>query len=138
MIQRALICWDSGWLEPRTAAAKSDPAAGSSRGLGQTQHDGCMSVDDRTPRTISAAVLKIVNDFDPYGLEPGSADGAPADEYSPESTAMARHLIDNGKITRSDIDSVWLRWFGEPLSTMDGIRLDQFVRDLNAVIGSVP
>lgn len=32
-----------------------------------------------------AGVLAVLSDVDPYGLEPGSPEGAPSDEYEPEA-----------------------------------------------------
>ncbi|MCR2762055.1 hypothetical protein NQ152_00885 [Microbacterium sp. zg.B48] len=94
------------------------------------------SSDGQSWTAINAAVLALLTDLDPYGLEPGANDGAPADEYNPEAAPMARHLIDHGRISDADVDVIWVRWFGEPLSTIDGNGFARFVADLNALVGS--
>jgi hypothetical protein len=59
-------------------------------------------------------VLAVLSDLDPYGLEPGSM--APADEYAPEAAPLAYALRKRGVITAAEVDAIWVRWFGEPLS----------------------
>ncbi|QEW03873.1 hypothetical protein [Microbacterium lushaniae] len=97
-----------------------------------------MSGGDRTWKSIYAAVLELLNDLDPYGLEPGRADGAPADEYSSEAGPLASHLINDGRIEAADVDAIWTRWFGEPLSIIDSARFAAFVVDLNALLTTRP
>jgi hypothetical protein len=101
-------------------------------------HDCQMSVDGQTSESVNSAVLRLLSDLDPYGLEPGTGEGAPADEYSPEASAMAAHLIGHGQISGVDIDVIWVRWFGERLSTSNKNRFDRFVADLNALTVSPP
>lgn len=104
-------------------------------GLGVRQN--CyVSIDGQSFTAINAAVLRLLTDFDPYGLEPGADDGAPADEYSLEAAPMASHLSNHGRIGEADVDLIWVRWFGEPLSTIDGNDFARFVADLNALVGA--
>lgn len=86
--------------------------------------------------TVVAAVLQLLSELDPYGLEPGADDGAPADEYSFEASPMARLLVEHGKISDAQIDAIWMWWFNEPLSTIDANRFADFVTDVNALVDS--
>jgi hypothetical protein len=86
---------------------------------------------------VVAEVLALVNDLDPYGMRPGRPDGAPADEYAPEATPMASLLLNRGAIDAAQVDAIWHRWFGDPLSTVVGAqRLARFVEGLNGVVAS--
>ena len=85
-------------------------------------------------RRVFAGVLAVLSDVDPYGLEPGAADGAPADEYEPEAGDLTRLLLHDGGVTRDDVDDVWQRWFSESLSLRLGVEgVDRLVERLNAV-----
>ncbi|MDN3495740.1 hypothetical protein QL996_07365 [Planococcus sp. APC 4015] len=97
-----------------------------------------MSSYEETWKPISAAVLALLTDLDPYGLEPGTEDGAPADEYSPEAVSIASHLINRGGISAADVDDIWRQWFGEPLSTIDSKLFSTFVAELNALVEPSP
>lgn len=65
-------------------------------------------------------VLSLLNEFDPYGLEPGKPDGAPEDEYEPEAEDISRRLLTKGSITRAELDGIWVRWFGESFTECAG------------------
>lgn len=93
-----------------------------------------MSAHERAWKPIIGAVLTLLTDLDPYGLEPGAEHGAPADEYSPEAVSIAGHLISRGRIGAADIDDIWKRWFDEPLSTIDDQLFSKFVAQLNDLI----
>lgn len=83
---------------------------------------------------LTAAVMAALNDVDPYGLEPGDGDGFPVDEYEPEASALAGVLIRRGRATVEEVDRVWQRWFGEPLSAViGGEAVDEFVARLNGL-----
>ena len=86
-------------------------------------------------RRVFASVLAVLSDVDPYGLEPGVADGAPADEYEPEAGDLTRLLLSDGGVTRDDVDDVWQRWFSESLSLRLGVEgVDRLVARLNSVV----
>lgn len=87
-------------------------------------------------RRVFAGVLAVLSDVDPYGLEPGGADGAPADEYEPEAGDLTRLLVHDGAVTRDGVDDVWQRWFSESLSLRLGVEgVGRLVARLNAVVG---
>ncbi|MFC4554929.1 hypothetical protein [Georgenia faecalis] len=91
--------------------------------------------DEReTALTTTAEVLGLINQLDPYGLEPGHPDGAPDDEYEREGAEIARRLAADGAITTDAIDGIWLRWFDQPLTEVIGAdATDRFVARLNAL-----
>jgi len=68
-----------------------------------------------TYRTTLAGVLTVLTDVDPHGLEPGSPDGAPSDEYEMEAVDLVRILLKAGAVTTHDVEAVWMRWFSESL-----------------------
>jgi len=79
-------------------------------------------------------VLRLLNELDPYGLEPGLPDGAPADEYDMEAAPIALRLMKDGAITAEQVDAIWLKWFDEPLTEAIGAEpTAQFVTNLNAL-----
>jgi hypothetical protein len=75
-------------------------------------------------------VLNLLSRLDPYGLQPGSRDEAPPDEYRPEAQPMASLLSRHGQITASEVDAIWRAWFNEPLSAVIGERITDFVQQL--------
>jgi hypothetical protein len=97
-----------------------------------------VSSSEETWEPISAAVLALLTDLDPYGLEPGAEGGAPADEYSPEAVSIASHLTNRGRISAADVDDIWRQWFDEPLSTIDDKLVSTFVAELNALVEPPP
>lgn len=97
------------------------------------ENDG-VSVPGQSRTVLVAAVLRLLSELDPYGLEPGADDGAPVDEYSFEASPMARLLINHGMISGAQIDEIWVSWFSEPLSTIDADRFAGFVADLNGLV----
>lgn len=83
-------------------------------------------------RDLVDRVLAELNALDPYGLEPGTEDGAPWDEYELEAVPMVSRLVGSGAITAAEVDAVWTTWFGEPLSSRtDPVRFEAFVARLN-------
>lgn len=77
-------------------------------------------------------MLRVLTELDPYGLEPGSADGPPANEYDIETRPMAALLRADGAIRADQIDAIWSRWFSEPLTDLIGReRLSRLVVQLN-------
>ncbi|TQK17942.1 hypothetical protein FBY40_0425 [Microbacterium sp. SLBN-154] len=92
-----------------------------------------MDKNRRASTQLITDVLHLLNALDPSGLDPGDEDGAPADEYSPEATAIASKLRASGLITTEDINMIWADWFGESLAA-DTDGLADFVRDLNALM----
>lgn len=85
-----------------------------------------------------AGVLALLSDADPYGLAPGTDEGAPADEYEPEAAEVARILREHGSVTVQDLERVWLRWFDVSMVGQIGsARVARLVRDLNDLRGNV-
>lgn len=74
----------------------------------------------RSWKQVTAQVLALLNELDPYRLDPGMPEGAPKDEYAPEADALARHLISDRAIELEQVDAIWLYWFGESLSQVIG------------------
>ena len=94
-----------------------------------------MRAESRVHRHITAAVLAVLTEVDPYGLEPGTSDGAPADEYEPEAVDLARLLLRDGVVTVYDVEDVWVRWFSESLVLRLGVdRTARLVDRLNALV----
>ncbi len=67
------------------------------------------------------AVLLTLNEADPYGLQPGSPAGVPADEYAREARDIAELLAQQGRVSQRDVDGIWESWFNEPLVGVIGI-----------------
>jgi hypothetical protein len=90
-------------------------------------------------KQTAAAVLALLTDLDPYGLEPGQPDGAPADEYDLEAPAIARQLLGAGSIGVAEVDEIWLYWFSERLSDrLRAERMEDFVASLNRLVQPTP
>ena len=86
-------------------------------------------------RQTVAAVLAVLTDVDPYGLEPGTPEGAPADEYELEAVDLARVLLAEGVVTVRDVEDVWAHWFSESLVLRLGVdRMARLVDELNALV----
>ena len=87
-------------------------------------------------RTV-AAVIALLNDLDPFGLEPGTAAGAPHDEYEPEAHPIATLLLKSGSVSKNQVDAIWQEWFREPLSESIGAaEAERLVLSLNSLYGS--
>ncbi|MBF4580236.1 hypothetical protein [Frigoribacterium sp. VKM Ac-2530] len=88
----------------------------------------------RRYRQTVAAVLTVLTAVDPYGLEPGTPEGPPADEYEPEALDLARVLLAEGAVTVRDVEDVWAHWFSESLVLRLGVdRMARLVDELNAL-----
>lgn len=82
-------------------------------------------------RTV-AQVLTVLTALDPFGFEPGTPDGAPANEYDIEAVGIARILLREGAVTVYDVEGVWMRHFSESLVLRIGVtRMAQLVDQLN-------
>ncbi len=87
---------------------------------------------------VVAGVIALLNELDPYGLEPGSPDGAPYNEYELEAHPMAGLLLRNGSISENQIDAIWQDMFDEPLSAILGAaEAERFTAGLNTLAGPV-
>ena len=96
-----------------------------------------MQSGTRKWKDMVTSVLALLNDVDPYGLEPGTAEGAPQDEYEPEASPMARLLLEHGSISSDEVDAIWLEWFQEPLSEFIGAEaMHRLCADLNSLPAS--
>lgn len=85
-------------------------------------------------RDLVDRVLVELNALDPYGLEPGTEDGAPWDEYELEAVPMVRELILARGITGDQVDAIWTASFGETLSGRTELaRFEEFLARLDAV-----
>ncbi|MFI8526407.1 hypothetical protein ACIGB8_18255 [Promicromonospora sukumoe] len=94
-----------------------------------------MREDTEPSRRTLQHVLALLNDLDPYGLEPGLPDGAPADEYDLEAAPIAQILTTYGAVTVEQVDTVWLKWFGQPLTAVVGPgEITPFVANLNRLV----
>ena len=86
-----------------------------------------------SPGPLMRGVLGALTELDPYGLEPGRAAGAPADEYELEARPIVSLLVADGRITVGQFDAIWREWFGETLTDVIGTaRIDKLVARLNA------
>jgi len=107
-----------------------------------------MKPGTRSWKQVTAEVLALLSELDPYRLDPGTPDGAPADEYAPEADAIARHLLSHRAINLEQVDAIWQDWFDESLSQISGtgaaenlvVRLNQLIQvsrseDTNAMTG---
>jgi len=91
-----------------------------------------MRDEARVYRQAVAQVLAVLTDVDPYGLEPGTPEGAPADEYELEAVDIARILLREGAVTVYDVEGVWMHWFSDSLVLHIGVaRMAQLVDRLN-------
>ncbi len=94
-----------------------------------------MHEDTEPSRRTLQHVLALLSDLDPYGLEPGLPDGAPADEYDLEAAPIAQILTTYGAITVEQVDTIWLKWFGEPLAAVVSPgEITRFVTSLNRLV----
>jgi hypothetical protein len=75
-----------------------------------------MKPGTRSWKRVTAEVLALLSELDPYRLDPGMPEGAPADECAAEADAIARHLLFDGPIELDQVDAIWRNWFGESLS----------------------
>ncbi|WP_152970277.1 hypothetical protein [Frigoribacterium sp. RIT-PI-h] len=79
--------------------------------------------------------MAVLSDVDPLGLEPGSPDGAPSDEYEMEAVDLVRILLKAGAVTTLDVEAVWMRWFSESLVLRLGPpRMAQLIDRLNELV----
>ncbi|WP_336705165.1 hypothetical protein [Micrococcus terreus] len=91
-------------------------------------------------KQVTAGVLALLSEMDPYRLDPGTPGGAPKDEYAPEADAIARHLMSHLGINSEQVDAIWQDWFGQSLSQVTGtgaaenlvVRLNQLVQGSTA------
>jgi hypothetical protein len=84
-------------------------------------------------RSTVAEVIRLLNDLDPYDLEPGAATGAPQDEYETEAHYIARFLLKSGSVSSDQVDTIWQEWFQQPLSEVIGAaRAERFCVSLNS------
>lgn len=88
-------------------------------------------------RHAVAQVRAVLTEADPYGLEPGAPEGAPADEYDIEADDIARILLREGAVTVRDVEGVWMHRFSDSLVLHIGVaRTAQLVDRLNEVASS--
>jgi hypothetical protein len=85
-------------------------------------------------KSTVAAVIALLNNLDPYGLEPGTAEGSPHDEYEAEAHSIASLLLNTGSISTNQVDAIWQKWFQEPLSaTVGAMKAERFCAGLNSL-----
>ncbi|MFC4429990.1 hypothetical protein [Citricoccus alkalitolerans] len=95
-----------------------------------------MEPGTRSWKQVTAGVLALLSEVDPYRLDPGMPEGAPEDEYAPEANAITRHLLSHGTVDVDQVDAIWHDCFDESLSKVTGAeaaenlvsRLNQLVR----------
>ncbi|MGW9549653.1 hypothetical protein ACWG8W_01200 [Citricoccus zhacaiensis] len=84
---------------------------------------------------MTAEAMVLLSELDPYRLDPGTPDGAPADEYAPEADAIARHLLSHRAIDLEQVDAIWHDWFGESLSQITATgAAENLVAHLNRLV----
>jgi hypothetical protein len=89
-------------------------------------------------RSTLAGVIGLLNNLDPYSLEPGATDGAPQDEYEAEASPIASLLLNSESVSKKQIDGIWQQWFQEPLSQVVGAaEAKRFCVSLNLLVNSV-
>lgn len=100
-------------------------------------HAGGMQPNRHKWRSTLAEVIQLLNDLDPYGLEPGTTAGAPQDEYETEASPIASLLLNNGSVSRNQVDAIWQAWFQESLSEVIGdVEAERFCISLNSLSDS--
>lgn len=77
-----------------------------------------------------AATTEVVNRHDPIGL---IEIGAPDDEYDPEVGDLVRMVLRNDPIEESDVEGVWIRWFGDTYRMGGSNSLAAMTRDLRGL-----
>jgi hypothetical protein len=88
-------------------------------------------------KSTVAAVIALLNDLDPYGLEPGTAEGAPHDEYEAEAHSIASLLLNTESISTNQVDTIWQKWFQKPISeAISAAKAERFCVSLNSLINS--
>lgn len=87
------------------------------RQLGAFAYRAAMTIDRR--RHV-AAVLRLLNDADPYGLASSKEMGVPDDELLTEATQISAIAVMR-ECSSCDLDDVWRRWFDEPLTAVIGV-----------------
>lgn len=106
--------------------------------LPRLMHPDEMQLSERLHKSVIEGVIVLLNQLDPYGVEPGDTDGAPWDEYMSEAHPMASVLLNTGSITTDQIDAIWQNWFGEPLSVAVGAtKAERFAGSLNTLMNDV-
>lgn len=120
------------------ARARQAPDSRSVTGRDGSRHYWGMRAGTVTYRETFAGVLAVLSDVDPYGLEPGTPDGAPSDEYEMEANDLVRILLRAGAVKTHDVEAVWMRWFSESLVLRLGPpRMAQLVDRLNGLVDGV-
>lgn len=86
-----------------------------------------MATRSKRYKEAFAATTEVVNRHDPIGL---IEIGAPEDEYDPEVGDLVRMVLRNDPIEESDVEGVWIRWFGDTYRTGGGNSLAAMTQDL--------
>jgi hypothetical protein len=101
-------------------------------------HPDEMQLSKRQHKSVIEGVIMLLNQLDPYGVEPGNTDGESWDEYVSEAHPMASLLLSKGLITTDRIDEIWQKRFGEPLSVAVGAtKAERFASSLNTLMNDV-
>ncbi len=73
-------------------------------------------------------IRRIINHYDPEGLDAGKIDGAPDDEYGAETTPIAAFFMHNQETIKLDpsklvdeINRIWSKQFGRNCATAESI-----------------
>lgn len=82
-------------------------------------------------KALFEKVRAIINKHDPFGFDPGSQEGAPVDEYDPETGPIVTFLVHrqeeikvNNELLVDEINRVWKEMFGEPCPMAEEIATD--------------
>lgn len=93
-----------------------------------------MRLGTRKWKDAVTSVLALLNDVDPYGLQPGTAEGAPQDEYEAEAAPIVSLLLKHGSVRNDEVDAIWVTWFQEPLSEVIGSQeMSRFCARVNSL-----
>ena len=98
-----------------------------------------MTLTQRDWRSFVEGIIVLLNELDPYGLDSGHLNRAPRDEFGHEALLVAGVLVNNGAISRGQLDEIWRDWFHEPISDVVGAQAaERFTPRLNLLVKSTP
>jgi hypothetical protein len=90
-------------------------------------------------KLLVSEVVRVLNKYDLSGLAPGTANGAPFDEYLNEALPIAGHLLRGKAVAREDVKAVWLKWFDNNLVSLSASVWESLLADLNTLrVGERP
>jgi hypothetical protein len=88
-------------------------------------------------RAFFKRVREVVNAFEPFGVEIGTPDGVPLDEWDTEARAIEGVLVNRGRIEFDDLRTIWLYHLGQDLERTDRA-VQSFLYALNELVPQNP